>query len=86
MDIIKKGVCYLIPSNAERQIKISNDNSNFAYYGLFVSIRNHRNMLYYTTVACGILFYYKFKKVAMVCWLGQMGCYFSVISRYSYYI
>ncbi len=73
-----RNLIYLIPGNIEMLLNHANNTSNFGLYGLYLGVRNRRNLIY-GTVGLGILsFIFNYNKVGTL-FLSLIG-----IQIYSY--
>jgi hypothetical protein len=88
MEIVPRCIYYLIPGNVEILIEYANNNSNFGLYGMYLGIRNRRNMIYFSQATCVVLYVYNFRNIIFLFILLlciQFNSYFRYIQKYKQY-
>ncbi len=79
---------YLLPYKIERLLDHANSQSNMGVYGLYLGVRNRRNMIYITTYfgTIFLLLKYKIVSTALYSLLSiQLYFYSNYLYKYRYY-
>lgn len=88
MEIVSSSIYYLIPGNIENLIIYADNHSNFGLYGMYLGIRNRRNMIYVSQATCVALYIFNYKKIMLLFILllvMQLNSYVSYINKYKKY-
>jgi hypothetical protein len=85
--ILEPFIYYLIPGKIENLLERANGDGNFGLYGLYLGVRNRRNMIYLSTYFTVGSYFFKYKNVTFI--LGgllsiQLYSYCKYILRYKY--
>lgn len=86
MKIIKKGFYYLIPGSIEKELNSANRLGNLGYYGVFLRIKQHRNLVYITGLCSTVLYLYDLKKFGSICFFTQLGIYFYALNEWNNHV
>jgi hypothetical protein len=88
MDIIIPGGYYLIPGNIEYLMDYANHCNNFGLFGLYMGVRNRRNMLYVSEGIALLFFIYNYKVISLLFFtinMLQLNSYLMYLSAYRKY-
>ncbi len=88
MDYLRPSIYYLIPGRIESLMTKANHGGNFAFYGLYLGIRNRRNMLYITQALCLSFLIFDYRKTSFLFFilnLIQLKSYVKYLSDYGLY-
>ena len=85
MEIISHHIIFLIPGKIETLMLYANYNSNFGTYGMYMGIRNRRNMIYFSQATSLVFYIFNYKKTMILCLLlllMQFNSYIRYINKY----
>ena len=89
METIVTSSYYLLPGIAEKLMNYANNNSNFGKYGMYLGIRNRRNIIYISQTTCVVLYIFNCKKtmiVFLLLFVIQMNSFINYLVKYKHYL